>query len=187
MRGIYLPIEQVLQGFSTEWGRPADHASGSQNLTVQADPALLSGETAAQLLQRIARDRSHPLPEGYHLEWAANTKVRAMPRGAVFGSLPLGYLVMFMITILLFDSFKRATVIWLTVPLAMIGVTRAFCSPAFPSAFGLLGLLSLSGMLVKNGIVLWMKSSCSWPAAGRPCKAVEEASISRVRPVSMAA
>ena len=157
VRGIYLPIEQVLQGFSTEWEDPLImRLDRKRTLTVQADPALLSGETAAQLLQRIKPEiEAIPLPEGYHLEWGGEYESSRNAQGAVFGSLPLGYLVMFMITILLFDSFKRATVIWLTVPLAMIGVTLGFLLTGIPFGFmALLGLLSLSGMLVKNGIVL---------------------------------
>ena len=95
---------------------------------------------------------------------------------------------MFMITILLFDSFKRATVIWLTVPLAMIGVTLGFLITGIPFGFmALLGLLSLSGMLVKNGIVLVDEIQLQLASGKDALQAVEEASISRVRPVSMAA
>ena len=190
VRGIYLPIEQVLQGFSTEWEDPLImRLDRKRTLTVQADPALLSGETAAQLLQRIKPEiEAIPLPEGYHLEWGGEYESSRNAQGAVFGSLPLGYLVMFMITILLFDSFKRATVIWLTVPLAMIGVTLGFLLTGIPFGFmALLGLLSLSGMLVKNGIVLVDEIQLQLASGKDALQAVEEASISRVRPVSMAA
>jgi multidrug efflux pump subunit AcrB len=41
---------------------------------------------------------------------------------------------MFVITVLMFSSVKNAVAIWLTVPLALIGVTPGFWLPAFPSA-----------------------------------------------------
>lgn len=190
VRGIYLPIEQVLLGFNTEWEDPLImRLDRKRTLTVQADPSLLSGETAAQLFQRLKPQiEAIPLPEGYSLEWGGEYESSRDAQGAVFGSLPLGYLVMFMITILLFDSFKRATVIWLTVPLAMIGVTLGFLLTGIPFGFmALLGLLSLSGMLVKNGIVLVDEIQLQLASGKDALQAVEEASISRVRPVSMAA
>jgi multidrug efflux pump subunit AcrB len=189
-RGGYLPIEQVLLGFATEWEDPLImRLNRKRTLTVQADPALLSGETAAQLFGRIRPEiEAIPLPEGYSLEWGGEYESSRDAQGAVFGSLPLGFLAMFMITILLFDSFKRATVIWLTVPLAMIGVTLGFLITGIPFGFmALLGLLSLSGMLVKNGIVLVDEIQLQLASGKDALQAVEEASISRVRPVSMAA
>lgn len=189
-RGGYLPIEQVLLGFNTEWEDPLImRLDRKRTLTVQADPSLLSGETAAQLFQRLKPQiEAIPLPEGYSLEWGGEYENTRDAQGAVFGSLPLGYLVMFMITILLFDSFKRATVIWLTVPLAMIGVTLGFLLTGIPFGFmALLGLLSLSGMLVKNGIVLVDEIQLQLASGKDALQAVEEASISRVRPVAMAA
>ena len=189
-RSGYLPIEQVLLGFATEWEDPLImRLNRKRTLTVQADPALLSGETAAQLFGRIRPEiEAIPLPEGYSLEWGGEYESSRDAQGAVFGSLPLGFLAMFMITILLFDSFKRATVIWLTVPLAMIGVTLGFLITGIPFGFmALLGLLSLSGMLVKNGIVLVDEIQLQLASGKDALQAVEEASISRVRPVSMAA
>ncbi|MBX9764414.1 MAG: efflux RND transporter permease subunit [Pseudomonadaceae bacterium] len=189
-RGGYLPIEQVLLGFTTEWEDPLImRLNRKRTLTVQADPALLSGETAAQLFGRIRPEiEAIPLPEGYSLEWGGEYESSRDAQSAVFGSLPLGFLAMFMITILLFDSFKRATVIWLTVPLAMIGVTLGFLITGIPFGFmALLGLLSLSGMLVKNGIVLVDEIQLQLASGKDALQAVEEASISRVRPVSMAA
>lgn len=62
---------------------------------------------------------------------------------------------MFVITVLMFSSVKNAVAIWLTVPLALIGVTPGFLLTGIPFGFmALIGLLSLSGMLIRNGIVL---------------------------------
>ena len=58
-------------------------------------------------------------------------------------------------TIMLFNSLRQPLIIWLIVPLALIGVTAGLLLTK--QAFGfmaLLGMLSLSGMLIKNAIVL---------------------------------
>jgi multidrug efflux pump subunit AcrB len=53
---------------------------------------------------------------------------------------------MFVITVLMFSSVKNAVAIWLTVPLALIGVTPGFFITGIPFGFmALIGLLSLSG------------------------------------------
>ena len=95
---------------------------------------------------------------------------------------------MFIITILLFNSAKLATVIWTTVPLAIIGVSFGFLTTGIPFGFmSLLGLLSLSGMLVKNGIVLVEQIKLEREEGREQYEAIVHASVSRVRPVAMAA
>ncbi|WP_374378166.1 efflux RND transporter permease subunit [Pseudomonas fluvialis] len=76
----------------------------------------------------------------------------------------------------------------LTVPLALIGVTAGFLLTGIPFGFmALLGLLSLSGMLIKNGIVLVDEINLQLDSGKEPYACVVDAAISRVRPVAMAA
>ena len=96
--------------------------------------------------------------------------------------------MMFIITVLLFNELRSALVIWACVPLAMIGVSAGML--ALGAEFGfmaLLGLLSLSGMIVKNGIVLVDQIRLELDEGKDQYDAVFEASVSRLRPVMMAA
>lgn len=78
--------------------------------------------------------------------------------------------------------------IWSTVPLAIIGVTAGLVVFQAPFSFmALLGLLSLSGMLIKNGIVLVDQINLELSEGKSPYQAVFDSGVSRVRPVSMAA
>jgi multidrug efflux pump subunit AcrB len=102
--------------------------------------------------------------------------------------MPLGYLFMFLITIFLFNAVKEALIVWLTVPLAVIGVTTGLLALNTPFGFmALLGFLSLSGMLLKNGIVLLDQIEIEMKSGKEPYLAVVDAALSRVRPVCMAA
>jgi len=79
-------------------------------------------------------------------------------------------------------------VIWACVPLAIIGVTAGML--LLQAEFGfvaLLGFLSLSGMIVKNGIVLVDQIRLELSEGREPYEAVFHASVSRLRPVTMAA
>ncbi len=96
-------------------------------------------------------------------------------------------LLMILIVIFLFNSLRITLLIWLTVPLSVIGIVLGLI--AFRQPFGfmaLLGALSLSGMLIKNGIVLVDEINLQLAGGKPPWDAVVDAAVSRVRPVSMA-
>jgi multidrug efflux pump subunit AcrB len=95
---------------------------------------------------------------------------------------------MVLIVIFLFNSIKKTLVIWLTVPLAIIGVTAGLLVMDQPFGFmPLLGLMSLAGMLIKNAIVLIDQIDTEL-ASGKPgFHAIVDSGLSRLIPVSMAA
>jgi multidrug efflux pump subunit AcrB len=100
----------------------------------------------------------------------------------------MGFLAMFLITVVLFNAVRAPLVIWATVPMAIVGVTVGLLVMNKPFGFmALLGLLSLSGMLLKNGIVLLDQVNTELKEGTEPYKAVFMSGVSRVRPVSMAA
>ncbi len=186
----YIPITQVTHGFETDWEDSLIiRRDRKRTITVMADPDVLGDETAATLLSRVrpAID-AIPLPPGYQLEWGGEYESSRDAQAALFGGLPLGYLGMFIITVLLFNSVRAPLVIWATVPLGVIGVSFGLLLMGAPFSFmALLGLLSLSGMLIKNGIVLVDQINLELSQGKDPYLAVFHSAISRVRPVSMAA
>jgi multidrug efflux pump subunit AcrB len=79
-------------------------------------------------------------------------------------------------------------IIWLTVPLAVIGVTAGLLLSGQPFGFmALLGILSLSGMLIKNAIVLIDEINYQVDAGTPLITAIVDSGASRLRPVGMAA
>jgi len=95
---------------------------------------------------------------------------------------------MIIAVILLFNAFKQPLIIWLTVPLALIGVTAGLLSLNQPFGFmALLGLMSLSGMLIKNAIVLIDQIDSDIREGKAPFDAIVDSGVSRMRPVMLAA
>lgn len=186
----YVPITQVVNGFDIEWEEPLImRRDRKRTITVKADHDVLSDATAAQALNRIkAKIESIELPRGYSLEWGGEYESSTDAQNALFGGMPVGYLIMFMITVLLFNSIRGPLVIWATVPLAIIGVSFGLLTMGAPFSFmALLGLLSLSGMLIKNGIVLLDQINLELASGVDPYQAIYNSGVSRVRPVAMAA
>ncbi len=187
---VYVPVTQIVSDFNVEWENSLIlRRDRKRTITVQADHDVLSDDTAAAVLSRVkAPIESIELPRGYQLEWGGEYESSKEAQAAIFGSLPLGYLAMFMITVFLFNAIRAPLVIWATVPLAIIGVTLGMLTMNASFSFmALLGLLSLSGMLIKNGIVLVDQINLELAEGKTPYQAVVDSGVSRVRPVSMAA
>ncbi len=97
-------------------------------------------------------------------------------------------LIMFIITVLLFNTLKQPLVIWSLAPMAIIGVSFGLLITNSPFTFmALLGFISLVGMLLKNGIVLVDQINLEIHSGKELYPAIFDSAVSRVRPVSMAA
>lgn len=188
--GQFIPITQVVSSFDIAWEDPIiARRDRKRTITVMADHDILGDETAANLFMRIKAPMENiSLPKGYHLEWGGEYESSSDAQKALFGSLPLGYLVMFIITVLLFNSARIASVIWACIPLALIGVSYGLLFSGYAFSFmALLGMLSLSGMIIKNGIVLVEQIKFELEQGQEAYQALFHATLSRVRPVCMAA
>ncbi len=186
----YVPLQQVMLGVNVKWEDPlVVRKNRKRMLTIMADPDPLGDETAATLQARIQpKIEALDFPPGYSLEWGGEYESSADAKASLFQTMPMGYLFMFLITIFLFNKVKEAVIVWATVPLAIIGVTTGLLILNTPFGFmALLGFLSLSGMLVKNGIVLLDQIEIEISSGKDKYQAVVDAAVSRVRPVCMAA
>jgi len=186
----YIPVAQVVSKFSVEWEDAIiARRDRKRTITAMADANLLMDDTVADIFARVSpKIEAIPLPAGYAFEWGGEYESQNIAQGALMGSLPLGILAMFIITVLLFNTLKQPLAIWSTVPLAIVGVTVGLLVLDKPFTFtALLGLISLSGMLIKNGIVLVDQINFELKDGKEPYKAVFDSAVSRVRPVSMAA
>lgn len=186
----FVPVTQVVSDFSTEWEDPLIMRRDRKRvISVLADPVNGTDETADSVFRKIKADiEAIPLPAGYQLEWGGEYETSMEAQESVFSSIPLGYLAMFLITVLLFNSVRQPLVIWFTVPLSLIGVVSGLLLFDAPFSFmALLGLLSLTGMIIKNGIVLVDQINLELSQGKEAYQAVVDSAVSRVRPVLMAA
>ncbi|UWQ20142.1 efflux RND transporter permease subunit [Jannaschia sp. W003] len=188
--GTLVPLDQVIDGFRLE---PQDTLLQRRDraavITVGAD--IPRGATAAEVQAEVqdAID-AMALPDGYAMEWGGELESASEAQASLGRQLPVSLVVMVLISVLLFNALRQPLVIWLLVPMAVNGVSLALLGTGLPFTFtALLGLLSLSGMLIKNGIVLVEEIDLTREA--RPDlpldDAIVAASTSRLRPVFLAA
>jgi multidrug efflux pump subunit AcrB len=121
------------------------------------------------------------------MQWGGEYEDSTKAQAALAQTIPLFIMAMVLICVCLFNSLRITAIIWLTVPLSIIGVVVGLLVFRQPFGFmALLGALSLSGMLIKNAIVLIDEINSQLKSGKVPWNAVVEASVSRVRPVLMA-
>jgi multidrug efflux pump subunit AcrB len=182
-----IPLRQVVIGFETIFeDEIIQRINRERVITALADPRY--GEAPPMLNDVRATVEAIPLPEGYRLEWWGEYRNSGKAQGALASSLPVFIGMMVLITIALFNSLRQTAVIWLVVPLAIIGVTVGLLLTQQPFGFmALLGFLSLSGMLIKNAIVLIDEINLQRKEDKPAIDAITGSAISRLRPVAMAA
>ena len=186
----FVPFEQVTDGLRFEPQNTLlmrrDRVS---TITVGAD--ITKGLTAAQVQAQVQETiDTMPLPAGYRMEWGGEYESSTDAQSGLAAQLPVSALIMVLISILLFNALRQPLIIWLLVPMSVNGVSLALLGTGLPFTFtALLGLLALSGMLIKNGIVLVEEIDIVREEnAGMPLQeAIVAASTSRLRPVILAA
>ncbi|WP_237134135.1 efflux RND transporter permease subunit [Pseudohongiella sp. O18] len=184
----YVPITQVVDQFTTDAEETMIiRRDRARTISVLADPVM--GKTADEVLRQV---RPHieaiPLPPGYTLTWGGEFEASSEAQASLGAQLPLSFLSMLIISVLIFGKVRQPLIIWLVVPMSVCGVVAGLLLSNLPFSFtALLGLLSLSGMLMKNAIVLVDEIDAQREEGKDDFKAVVDASVSRLRPVFLAA
>ncbi len=184
----YVPLAQVADGIEATTEESMIRRYGRERtIAVRAEPR--DGENT-----NVAFERIRPLledielPTGYSLEWGGDHEQSSDAQQALASTLAVPYLAMVLVTVLLFAKVRQPLMIWLVVPMALCGVTLGLLITGQPFGFmALLGLLSLTGMLIKNAVVLVDEIDRQIADEVPRLTAIVEASASRLRPVMMAA
>ena len=125
---------------------------------------------------------------GYFIAWSGEAEDSADAVTQLAASIPIYFGMMILVVIFLFNAFRQPLIIWLTVPLSIIGVTAGLLLFNQPFGFmALLGVMSLSGMLIKNAIVLIDQIDLEIREGKERFQAIVDSGVSRMKPVSMAA
>jgi len=182
-----VPLGQVVTRFETVWEDTVIRGRNRiQTIIASANP---TGELTSALFERVRPQvEALALPPGYALSWGGEFEDSSEAQGGLMRALPVGFLLMILTSILLFGKIRQPLIIWLTVPLALIGITAGML--AFDGKFdfmSLLGALSLIGLLIKNAIVLIEEIDQQIAGGKDGYEAILDAAVSRMRPVTMAA
>lgn len=183
-----IPLRQVVSGFDVQFN-DGIIMRRDRVRTVEVRADVYNGDLPSTMFDAVRPVvEAIELPPGYTLEWGGEYEDSARAQGYLAANIPVPLLIMVMILVVLFNSIRQPLVILLTVPLALVGVVSGLL--VANEAFGfmaVLGFLSLSGMLIKNAIVLIDQINLMLREGSDPLTAIVESGVSRMRPVAMAA
>lgn len=185
--GRMIPFGQVVSGVKLDWEDPVVmRRDRHPTITVHADPRT---GLPSHLFNRVrAKVEQIDLPPGYTFAWGGEFEDSARARAALASSIPGTLVLMVFIVVCLFNSVRATLLIWLIVPLAIIGVTAGLLLTGKPFGFmALLGVLSLGGEQIKNSIVVLSKIRMEQEHGKAPYQAILDGCVSKTRPVLMVA
>ncbi|MBO4664637.1 MAG: efflux RND transporter permease subunit [Bacteroidaceae bacterium] len=185
--GRTTPLSQVARGINIKWEEPVVvRYNGERTQRLQCSPRPGVGTEAAR--KAIAKDiEKIKLPEGYSLSWEGEKKASDQSMKYLFNAFPMAIVTMILILIMLFKDYKKPAIIFLCIPLILVGVIPSVLISG--KAFGfvaIVGVLGLIGMMIKNGIVLMDEINLEIEQGIEPREALINSSKSRLRPVMMA-
>jgi multidrug efflux pump subunit AcrB len=184
----YVPMSGIVERFEPHLAE-ARILRRDRQRTITAEGFARSDLTADQAFASVRPQiEAMDLPAGYDMEWGGEYESASDAQASLGRQLPLSFLVMLTISILMFNRLRQPAIIWLVVPMAVTGMVLGLLATGLPFTFtALLGLLSLSGMLIKNAIVLVDESDRLRTRGVDDYTAVVNGAISRLRPVILAA
>ena len=182
-----VPLSQVVDGIDITWEDPIIWRWNRRRaITVQCSP---NNATATELRESVLADfEAIELPPGYSLEWGGEYESSQDSQKALIPGIIPTIVIMTIIIVVLFNAFRPPLIIALVIPFSVIGITWGLLLTGIPFGFmSLLGAMSLSGMMIKNAVVLLDQVNLNLSDGMTPYRAVVEAAVSRLRPVVNAA
>ncbi len=187
--GVTVPLSQLARiepGFEEPvlWRRNRDMA-----LTVRSDIVNgVQGPHATAQIRPSLQAIIDSLPPGYRIEEGGAIEESDKANKALFAVFPVMFAVMLTLLMIQLQSFSRLLIVFLTGPLALIGVVPALLLFQAPFGFvALLGVIALGGMIMRNSIILVDQIDQDIARGVAPWTAIVDATVRRSRPVVLTA
>ena len=142
---------------------------------------------SAQVEEKLAEIKAN-LPLGVSIETGGAVEESAKGAASVAKGAPLFLVVVLTLLVIQLQSFSRVFLVLLTAPLGLIGVTIALL--VFDKPFGfvaMLGTIALSGMIMRNSVILVDQIDQDKASGLAPWQAIVESTIRRFRPIVLTA
>ena len=185
--GTTVPLAQVVERFEFGYNfNVIKRYNRDRVMMAQCDPRR--GANTKQAFTRIWEQvQQIEVPHGYRMKFFGEDESQVESNEALAANMPLTFILIFMVLLLLFRTYRKPVIILLMVPLIFIGVVLGLLVLGrMFDFFALLGLLGLIGMNIKNAIVLVDQIGIETNDGLPPLEALLQATKSRIVPVVMA-
>ncbi|MGP6420735.1 efflux RND transporter permease subunit [Pseudomonas putida] len=165
------------------------HRNRLPTVTVRAD--IYGKEQPATLVKQIEPTLDPiraELPDGYLLDVGGTVEDSERGQKSVNAGVPMFIVVVLTLLMVQLRSFSRTAMVFLTAPLGLIGVVLFLMVFRQPFGFvAMLGTIALSGMIMRNSVILVDQIEQDIASGLKPWQAIIEATVRRFRPIVLTA
>ena len=185
-KGVSIPLSQVAD-IEVPWQySKIIRKDLKRSMTIQAGVAdgYLSSELMAEVIRPFMEEESKTWTSAYTFEYGGDAEGSKDAMGAVMLNLPFSFFIIILLLVIQFNSFRKASIILITIPLALIGVTGGLLVAQSVFSFtAFLGIISLAGIIINDGIVLVDKIGYEFDKGKDLLPSIKKASNDRFSPI----
>ncbi len=184
--GNSVPLKQVADVRLVFEPGKIERRDRTRTMTIQA--LIHADATAAEINETFSpwlQQAQTQWPKGYIYEEGGETEDSGDANASIGAKLPIALMVILLLLVGQFNSVRRPFIILTTIPLGIIGVAYGlFIANSSFGFFTILGVISLSGIIINNAIVLLDRIKIEMEELGKQAQeAVISACLQRLRPI----
>jgi multidrug efflux pump subunit AcrB len=183
--GTYVPLGEVASVVLAWQPSVIRQRDRLETITIRADTeGEANSIAAAAILESWLQERSRQWPVNFQYSFGGELQGSTEANSAILDQVPLALFIIAMLLVTQFNSIRRAAIILVTIPFGFIGVVAGLWVTGSTFSFmGLLGLVSLSGIVVNDAIVLVDRIEIERRSGVSPLLAVYKATLRKTRPI----
>lgn len=187
--GKYVPLDQIAKiSFEAEDGL-IYRRDLKPTITVQAEtkPGVTGDSVASQVYENL-HDLRAGLPPGYSIKYDGSMEESIKSTKLLLAPVPAMVITIMVILMLQLQNVAKMILTLLTAPLGIIGVAVGLFLTGKPFGFVVqLGILALSGIIMRNSVILMDQIDQHLAAGESPGDSIINAAVTRLRPILLTA
>lgn len=181
-----IPLFQVAEFIPVNQYAKIQREDMFSTITVEASNTQMTAQDLLQIIDPKIQALKVDLPVNHHIEYDGVIKESAEAQQALSASMPMVIGLVLVLLVVQFNSYRRALIIVLTIPLSLIGTVAGLLIMNAPFGFMVtLGIYSLAGIIINNGIVLIDRIDIERAEGKSDYQAIINSCLTRLRPIAM--
>jgi multidrug efflux pump subunit AcrB len=184
--GVAIPLFQVADFIPINQYAKLKREDMFSTITIEANNTEMTAEDLKLIIDADIEALKSDLPVNHHIEYDGVIVVSKEAQQALGASMPMVIGLVLVLLVMQFNSYRRAIIIVLTIPLLLIGTIVGLLVMNAPFGFMVtLGIYSLAGIIINNGIVLIDRIDIERKKGVSDYQAIINACLTRIRPITM--
>jgi multidrug efflux pump subunit AcrB len=184
--GLSVPLFQVADFIPVNQYAKIQRENMFTTITIEASNTEMTAEDLKVIIDADIEALKADLPVNHLIEYDGVIVQSKEAQQALGASMPMVIGLVLVLLVMQFNSFRRASIIVLTIPLSLIGAVVGLLVMSAPFGFMVtLGIYSLAGIIINNAIVLIDRIEIERKEDKNDYQAIVNACLTRLRPITM--